>query len=62
MSSELEIIKLIRTELSRAGKGIEDDPVRIIIQYWDMKGNLFAEIDTWKKEVTYFNFNYYPNE
>ena len=55
---EVEIVKFIRTELSRKGKGIEYDPVRIIIQYWDFDGNLFAEIDTWKREVTYFNFNY----
>lgn len=58
MSKDVEIVKFIKTELLRRGEGIEGDPIRIIIQYWDFNGNLFAEIDTWKKEVNYFNFNY----
>lgn len=60
MSKEVEIAKFIRTELLRKGKGIEGDPVRIIIQYWDFNGILFCEIDPYTSEINY-NFNY-PNE
>lgn len=39
-----KIIKVIETK-SLAGAGIEGDPVRIVIQYWDFEGNLLAEND-----------------
>lgn len=39
-----KVIKVIRTE-ALIGKGTETDPVRLIYQYWDFKGNLLAEKD-----------------
>lgn len=40
-----QVVKVIITTNKRKGKGIESDPVRIVTQIWDLKGNLIAEID-----------------
>ena len=57
MKKDVEIVKFIRTELKRKGKGdFETDPIRIITQYWDFEGNLVIEFDNYTKDVTYFNF------
>ncbi len=42
---EVEILKLIKTQILRRGEGVKSDPVRIITQYWDLEGNLVFEID-----------------
>lgn len=42
----VEIVKMIKTTLTRRGEGIEGDPIRVITQYWDFEGNLLLEIDT----------------
>jgi len=42
------VISVIVTNLEKKGKGIEDDPVRRIIQYWSLDGILLAEDDTYK--------------
>jgi len=42
---KVEIIQLIKTTLTRRGKGIEGDPVRVITQFWDMQGELMFEYD-----------------
>ena len=47
---DVELLTVIRTNLLRRGKGKDDDPVRIITQYWDMEGNLLAEIHPEKEE------------
>ena len=53
--SNVKIVKFIKTELLRRGAGKENDPVRIITQYWDMDGNLVFEIDPCIEEkVKYF--------
>lgn len=39
-----KVIKVIVTE-SVIGSGTEEDPVRCIYQYWDLKGRLLAQID-----------------
>jgi len=52
-NSDVQIIQLIKTTLKRAGEGIENDPIRIIVQYWNMQGKLLFEVDTFKKEVKY---------
>ena len=36
-----QVIQVIRTE-SKAGAGTEDDPNRIVIQYWSTDGSLLA--------------------
>ena len=41
----IEIVQLIRTDLTKRGKGTEDDPCRVIRQYWSMDGELVFEID-----------------
>jgi len=41
----VEIVQLIKTTLKRKGKGVEDDPIRVITQYWSMDGKLEFEID-----------------
>lgn len=45
---DVEILKLIRTNLTKRGNG-KDDPVRIIEQYWDLEGNLVFEKDSCAK-------------
>ena len=40
----VRVISVIEVKANR-GLGIEKDPVRVVTQYWDMKGNLLAERD-----------------
>lgn len=44
-TDKAKVIKIIRTE-SIIGIGTKEDPVRLIYQYWDFKGNLLAKHDT----------------
>lgn len=44
-TDKAKVIQVIQTK-SMLGRGIPEDPVRIIYQYWDFKGNLLAENDT----------------
>lgn len=37
-------ITVIET-VSVRGSGTEKDPIRDVVQYWDLKGNFFAESD-----------------
>ena len=39
-----KIVNVIKVELIR-GTGEKDDPVRNVIQYWDLKGNLIIDND-----------------
>lgn len=39
------IIQVIETKAKR-GLGTVKDPVRDVIQYWDLEGNFLAEMDT----------------
>ena len=39
-----KIIQVIETKSLR-GLGTEKDPVRDVIQYWDLEGNFLAEMD-----------------
>jgi hypothetical protein len=48
----VKIIQMIETTLSRKGNGIENDPIRVITQYWDMAGNLLFEIDPFLGTIT----------
>lgn len=41
---KVELIEVIHTEAAR-GDGTEENPVRIVHQYWDKAGNLLAEND-----------------
>jgi len=52
---EVEIIKLIKTTLTVKGKGEKGDPIRNIIEFWDLRGNKLFEIDTYTNEVIYYN-------
>lgn len=46
MSSDVEVIQVVRTRLMRRGRGLNsDDPIRIITQYWSLEGELLAEVD-----------------
>jgi hypothetical protein len=47
----VKIVKLIRTDMTRRGEGVEHDPVRMVIQYWDEDGNLVLEYDTHTHEA-----------
>ena len=40
------IVEVIETTLTRRGNGEEDDPIRIITQYWSRDGKLLAEFDS----------------
>ena len=44
-TDKAEVIQVIKTE-SIIGRGIKEDPVRLIYQYWDFNGNLLAQKDT----------------
>ena len=39
-----QVIRVIETKSLR-GIGTEEDPARIVTQYWDFKGNQLAEAD-----------------
>lgn len=49
-TDEAKIIKVIKT-VSLIGAGVEKNPVRYIIQYWDLKGKLLASKDTYLDET-----------
>ena len=40
----VEIVELIKITFKR-GKGTEDDPVRVVTQYWDKENVLICEKD-----------------
>lgn len=40
----VNIVEVIKVELIR-GYGVEGSPVRKVIQYWDLKGNLINDDD-----------------
>lgn len=44
------VIQVIETSLFRQGKGTEDDPHRIVKQYWSFDGELLCEIDPYLLE------------
>lgn len=52
--NDLQIVRMIVTTLLRRGTGKEEDPIRIIIQYWDQTGKLIFEVDKFKNEVKYY--------
>ena len=39
---KLEVIKVVKTE-NKEGKGTKEDPVRTVVRYWGMDGNLIKE-------------------
>lgn len=39
------VIQVIQTNILRRGKGVENDPIRVITQYWSLDGRLLAEVD-----------------
>lgn len=43
------VIQVIETNSLR-GRGTEEDPCRIVRQYWDFEGNMLAESDSCEKE------------
>ena len=46
MRDDVEVMRVIKTTLTKRGAGeAPDDPVREITQYWDMDGNLLWEED-----------------
>ena len=42
--TEVRVINVIEVK-AKKGLGIEKDPVREVIQYWDFQGNFLAEMD-----------------
>lgn len=44
------VIRVIETSLFRKGKGTEDDPDRIVKQYWSFDGELLCETDPYLRE------------
>jgi|GEM_PF-1410746 len=39
------ILTVIETTNSTRGKGTDDDPVRVLTQYWTLDGTLLCEVD-----------------
>lgn len=46
----VRVIQVVETTLTRRGKGIESDPIRIVRQYWSLDGRLLAEVDPQRDE------------
>jgi len=44
----IEKMEVVKTE-SLCGRGIGEDPMRIVTQYWDMDGKEIARIDAWQE-------------
>lgn len=42
--------EVIETQILRRGKGVDDDPVRVITQFWTKDGELLGENDPFKIE------------
>ncbi|WP_069997776.1 carboxypeptidase [Cellulosilyticum sp. I15G10I2] len=47
-TDSVRVLQVIETRSCR-GKGIEEDPYRVVIQYWDFEGNMLAEKDPAKE-------------
>lgn len=41
---EAKVVSVVQVE-AKIGTGTKEDPVRNVIQYWDIEGNLLAERD-----------------
>ena len=55
MNKEVEIVKFIKTTLCKIGDGRDEtNPIRTLWQYWDFDGKLIFEIDTFTKEVRFY--------
>lgn len=46
-SVRIEKVVVVR---SVSGMGTENDPVRPVVEYYDMEGNLLHRIDKWRQE------------
>ena len=53
-TDKAQVIQVIKTT-SILGKGIKEDPVRYIYQYWDFEGNLLANHDTLNDDEIIFS-------
>jgi len=51
LTDTARVIEVIETTLTRRGKGVEGDPIRIITQYWSQDGKLLAEKDPWRDQT-----------
>lgn len=45
MMDEVEVMQVIKTTLTRRGAGVPDDPIRVVTEYWSMKGEKLCEVD-----------------
>lgn len=44
-SDNAQLIEVIQTTIMRRGRGDEQDPIRVVTQYWTKDGELLAEVD-----------------
>lgn len=51
---QLNIETVIHT-VAREGRGTEEDPVRLVDQYWSLKGKLLATVDPIDREKLMLN-------
>jgi len=47
-TNDVEIIKVVRTNLTKRGNNTDGDPTRFVEQFWSLDGRLLAENDWWK--------------
>ena len=45
LSNKAEVIQVIKTTLTLRGKGTDEDPIRQVVQYWSLTGELLAGLD-----------------
>lgn len=55
------VISIIETKALR-GTGTEENPCRIVKQYWDFEGNLLAENDQYIKEKRVVSYGINSNK
>ncbi len=48
-NKQVEVIRVIRTELELRGKGTEKEPYRRVEQFWSLAGDLLWENDPYMK-------------
>jgi len=52
-TDEAKVIQVIQTKSILGSGNTNEDPVRLIYQYWDFDGNLLAEHDTLRDSILF---------
>lgn len=50
-NADVQVMQVIVTQIKSRGDGTDDNPHRVITQFWDMEGNLIADFDPTPKDT-----------